>query len=192
MIRLFFCSSVFLCLVFAQGYADEHFPFLGEASKESVHIRAGANINFESLGKLNKGGQVVVTGRHYEWYKVQLPAAASAYVRADYVKDTGNTTGTIMTDKVNVRARSNSESSSLGQMNKGDLVKPKKCMRKSPPGMMTLPHRSKCLTGFKVRRPRFLAVGSPNAQAAAPWASSCRTMAGMTAKMINKMTSTIG
>jgi len=48
MIRLFFCSSVFLCLAFAQGYADEHFPFLGEASKESVHIRAGANINFES------------------------------------------------------------------------------------------------------------------------------------------------
>ena len=121
--KIILCSSVFLCLVFAQGYADEHFPFLGEASKESVHIRAGANINFESLGKLNKGGQVVVTGRHYEWYKVQLPAAASAYVRADYVKDTGNTTGTIMTDKVNVRARSNSESSSLGQMNKGDLVK---------------------------------------------------------------------
>ncbi len=123
MIRLFFCSSVFLRLAFAQGYADEYFPFLGEASKESVHIRAGANINFESLGKLSKGGQVVVTGRHYEWYKVQLPVTASAYIRADYVKDMGNATGTIITDKVNVRARANSESSPLGQMNKGDLVK---------------------------------------------------------------------
>ena len=123
MIRLFFCSSVFLCLAFAQGYADEHFPFLGEASKGSVHVRAGANINFESLGKLSKGDRVVVTGRHYEWYKVRLPAAASAYVRADYVKDMGNATGTIIADKVNIRARANSESSSLGQMNKGDLVK---------------------------------------------------------------------
>ncbi|MBI3315255.1 MAG: SH3 domain-containing protein [Candidatus Omnitrophica bacterium] len=121
--KIILCSSVFLCLAFAQGHADEHFPFLGEASRESVHIRAGANINFESLGKLNKGGQVVVTGRHYEWYEVQLPAAASAYVRADYVKDMGNATGTIMADKVNVRARADSESSSLGQMNKGDLVK---------------------------------------------------------------------
>ncbi len=116
------CSSVFLCLAFAQGHADEHFPFLGEASRDSVHVRAGANINFESLAKLNKGGQVVVTGRYYEWYKVQLPVTVSVYVRADYVKDMGNATGTIMTDKVNIRARANSESSSLGQMNKGDPV----------------------------------------------------------------------
>jgi uncharacterized protein YgiM (DUF1202 family) len=123
MIRLFLCSSVLLCLAFAQGYADEHFPFLGEASKESVHIRAGANINFESLGKLNKGGQVVVTGRHYEWYKVRLPVTISVYVRADYVKDMGNATGTVIADKVNVRARADSESSPLGQMNKGDPVK---------------------------------------------------------------------
>ena len=131
MIRLFFCSSLYLMLVLSTaGYADEHFPFLGEASKESVHIRAGANINFESLGKLKKGGQALVTGRHYEWYKVRLPAAASAYVRADYVKDMGNATGTIITDKVNVRARADSESSPLGQMNKGDLVK---LVERAPP-----------------------------------------------------------
>ena len=123
MIRLFFCSSLLALVLSTAGYADEHFPFLGEASKESVHVRAGANINFESLGKLSKGGQVVVTGRHYEWYKVELPVTASAYVRADYVKDMGNTAGTIIADKVNVRARANSESSSLGQMNKGDMVK---------------------------------------------------------------------
>ena len=41
------CSSVFLAFAFlTPGYADEHFPFLAEVSKESVNVRAGPNTNF--------------------------------------------------------------------------------------------------------------------------------------------------
>ncbi len=73
--------------------------------------------------KLGKASQVVVRGRDYEWYAVQLPAAAGVYIRADYVKDKGNSIGEITGDKVNVRARADSESSSLGQLEQGELVK---------------------------------------------------------------------
>ena len=117
------CSSVFLFWAFARGNADEHFPFLGETAKDAVHVRAGANTNFESLYKLGKGSQVMVTGRHYEWYAVQLPAAAGVYVRADYIKENGNNVGEITGDKVNIRAKANSDSSSLGQLERGELVK---------------------------------------------------------------------
>ncbi len=118
------CSFVFLVLILtAQGYADEHFPFLGEASKPAVHVRAGANTNFESVDKLTKGAEVVVLGRSYEWYQVQLPAGASAFIRADYLKIHDGSIGELIGDRVNVRARAASESSPLGQLKKGDLVK---------------------------------------------------------------------
>ena len=118
-----FCSSVFLLGIFTCVGAGEHFPFLGEASKGPVYVRAGANINFEALDKIPKGGRIMVMGRYYEWYKVQLPATTGVYIRADYVKETGNGGGEVIGDKVNVRARANSDSSSLGQLKKGDMVK---------------------------------------------------------------------
>ncbi len=119
------CSSVFLVIALnAQGYADEHFPFLGEVSRESVNIRAGANTNFEKLDKLAHGTQVVVVWHVYEWYKIQLPATSKAYIRADYLKlQDGSSIVQVIGDKVNVRARADSESASLGQMTKGRFVK---------------------------------------------------------------------
>ena len=67
------------------GFADEHFPFLAEVSKESVNVRAGPNTNFEKIDKLNKATQVVVLGRSYEWYKVQPLPTTKAYIRSDYL-----------------------------------------------------------------------------------------------------------
>ena len=81
------CSSVFLIFAFiAPGFADEHFPFLAEVSKESVNVRAGPNTNFEKVDKLTKGTQVVVLGHYYEWYKVQPLSTIKAYIRSDYLK----------------------------------------------------------------------------------------------------------
>lgn len=42
-------------------------------------------------------------------------------------------------------------------------------------GNITEPNISRCLSGFKVSRPRFLAVGSPKEYATAPWLTSCIT-----------------
>ncbi len=119
------CSSVFLVVVLmTPGIADEHFPFLGEVVKESVNVRAGANTNFEKIDKLGHGAQVVVLAHQYEWYKVQLPLTAKAYLRADYLQiNADGVTAQLIGDKVNVRALPNSESSSLGQLTKGVAVK---------------------------------------------------------------------
>ena len=123
--RLLICSSVFLLIaLITQGYADEHFPFLGEVSKESVNVRAGANTNFEKIDKLSRGAEVVVLAKNYEWYKVQLTTTAKAYVRADYLKMAdGGLIAELAGNKVNVRASANSEATSLGQLPKGTFVK---------------------------------------------------------------------
>lgn len=106
------------------GYANEQFPFLATVSKPSVNIRAGGNTNFERLAQLEKGDEIIVLGKVYDWYKIQLPATAKAYVRADYLKIGENpTTAELIGDNVNVRAAANSNSSSLAVLKKGDIVR---------------------------------------------------------------------
>ncbi len=105
------------------GNADEHFPFLGEIKKGSVNVRAGANTNFEAVDKLPQGAEVVVLAQNFEWYKIQIPLTASAYIRADYIKDHGSNVGEAIGDKVNVRCKPKSESSAVGQIMRGETVK---------------------------------------------------------------------
>ncbi|MBF0570370.1 MAG: SH3 domain-containing protein [Candidatus Omnitrophica bacterium] len=119
------CSSVFLIFAFiAPGFADEHFPFLAEVSKESVNVRSGPNTNFEKIDKLTKGVQVVVLGRSYEWYKIQLLSTTKSYIRSDYLKiKEGGDVAVVLGDNVNVRSSASSDAASLGEVKKGTLVK---------------------------------------------------------------------
>jgi SH3-like domain-containing protein len=123
--QIILCSSVFLAFVFiVPGFADEHFPFLAEVSKESVNVRAGPNTNFEKVDKLNKGAQVVVLGRSYEWYKVQVLPTTKEYIRSDYLNAVkGEGLAFVSGDNVNVRASASSDAASLGEVKKGTLVK---------------------------------------------------------------------
>ncbi len=118
------CSSVVLIFILSiKGYADEHFPFIAQVSKHSVNIRAGANTNFEILGKLAQGHEVVVVSKSFDWYKVQLPSSAKAYIRADYLKILQNSSAQLIGDKVHIRALPNSNSASLGMITQGTTVK---------------------------------------------------------------------
>lgn len=105
------------------AWAEDKFPALGEVSRGPVNVRAGANTNFEAVDKLSQGAEVVVLGKNYEWLKIQLPITAPVYVRADYVKEHDGLLGEMLGDKVNTRAKPNSESSTLGQLHKGEYVK---------------------------------------------------------------------
>src|ERR1700679_2858431 len=118
MIKYIICSSVFLIFAFiAPGFADEHFPFLAEVSKESVNVRAGPNTNFEKIDKLNKGTQVVVLGRSYEWLKVQPSPTTQEYIRSDYLKSKdGEDIAEVSGNNVNVRSSANSDAASLGEI----------------------------------------------------------------------------
>ena len=123
--NIFICSSVILITAFlTPGFADEQFPFLAEVSKESVNVRAGPSTNFEKIDKLSQGALVVVLGRSYEWLKVQPLATTSAFIRADYLGiSPGKEYATVLGNNVNIRASAKSEATSLGQVQKGKLVK---------------------------------------------------------------------
>ncbi len=112
-----------LVFVLEAGGTDEQFPFLGEISRGPVNVRAGANINFESIAKLVTGDEVVILGKNYEWCKVQLPLTVAVFIREDYIQAHEGLRGEIIGDRVNVRAKPNSESSPLGQMSKGDWIR---------------------------------------------------------------------
>lgn len=105
------------------GFGDEHFPLSGTVNHGPVNVRSGANTNFDIVTKLEQGAKIVLLGKSYEWYKIQLPALANAYVRADYIKEVGNHGGEIIGNKVNVRSKPDSNAAILGQLVRGDLVK---------------------------------------------------------------------
>ena len=105
-----------------QVSAGEHFPFLAKVTHTSVNVRAGSNTNFEKIDKLKQGDTVVALDKQFEWYKIQLPTTALAYVRADYLDQHEGHLAQIIGDKVHVRARPNAESSSLGLLTKGTVV----------------------------------------------------------------------
>lgn len=103
--------------------AEAGYPFLAVITRGPVNVRAGANTNFESIDKLNQGAQVVVLAKSYEWCKIQLPVTAAAFVRADYVQAMDRKTASISGSRVNIRAKPNSESSTIGQLAKGEMIK---------------------------------------------------------------------
>jgi len=123
--HIFICSSVFLIFAFiAPGFADEHFPFLAQVIKESVNVRAGPNTNFKKIDKLNRGVQVVVLGRSYEWYKIQPLSTTKAYIRSDYLSIIkGGSIAVVLGDNVNIRCSANTDAASLGEVKKGTLVR---------------------------------------------------------------------
>ena len=114
---------LFFCFSSRFGFAEERFPFLAEVSAPSVNIRAGEHLNFEKLGRLTKGQQVVVVGKNYSWYKIKLPANAKSYVSQEFVLQVDAQTGVIKSERVNIRAGAGANFTVLGQLKKGTTVK---------------------------------------------------------------------
>jgi hypothetical protein len=115
--------SLALCCLSLTGWTAERFPFLGEVTSDKVSIRAGYNVAFERLDIVPKGTNLVVLDKQYEWYKVQLPPSAKAYVRVDYVKLLNNKVGEITADRLNIRAGKGINYSPVGQLRKGTRVR---------------------------------------------------------------------
>ena len=111
---LSFCS---FCLTAVAE--QESFPFLAEVTADGVNVRAGQNANFERLCRLKKSDEVVVVGRDYNWYKIQLPSETEVYISDKYVRLLDYRQGELTVDHVNVRARSDVNATILGQLDKG-------------------------------------------------------------------------
>lgn len=107
----------------AFAYAEEKFPFLGEMKVDKVNVRAGQSLNFERVLQLNKGNEVIVVGREYDWYKIQLPLDSECYVHGKYLSVGFDNTGLITADHVNLRSGAGENFSPIGQANKETRVK---------------------------------------------------------------------
>lgn len=117
-------------LVPVPGFAaQESFPFLAQAINERVNVRAGQSQNFEKLCQLGKGEEVIVVGKDFSWYKVQLPSRTHVYLSDKYVRLAGSMEGEIVGDRVNVRSSAKVESTILGQLEKGSRIR---IIEKSP------------------------------------------------------------
>lgn len=103
-------------------FAQEENSFIGIVNTGDVNVRAGANINFEIITKLNRDELVEVLDKTFNWYKIKLPKDLSCFVGKDYVVSDDQNSGRITANSVNLRTRPNINSTILGQLNKDDKV----------------------------------------------------------------------
>jgi SH3-like domain-containing protein len=130
--------SILLCLIISIGprmnpvaAREESLPFLAETTSDEVNVRAGQSTSFERVDQLRKGEEVLVVGKEFSWYKIQLPASSHSYLNKQYVRLLGPSAGRgggqrqaggITADRVNIRAGADIHFSILGQLTKGEQI----------------------------------------------------------------------
>lgn len=75
----------FLGIPFSSSSTQEELPRAGFVKNDGANVRAGDNINFESLCRLEKNDPVKITGKRYSWFEIMLPEKAHLYIKSDYV-----------------------------------------------------------------------------------------------------------
>ena len=100
----------------------------GEITANSVNMRAGANMNYEILGKLRKGDKVSIVSTAFGWSEIELSGFCLGWIYKDYVstEDTPSkeerVIGVVTGNSVRVRARPGLRYTVLTKVNKGDKV----------------------------------------------------------------------
>lgn len=107
-------------------FAEEATYLIGSVKQDQVNVRAGANINFESICRLDKNDKVEIVSELYDWYRIRLPKDTLCYISANFIDSLPDSAlARVNADKVNVRSGSDLNSSVLGQLSTGATVKVK-------------------------------------------------------------------
>lgn len=99
-----------------------------EVTGNSVNIRAGANLNYEILGKLRKGSRIAILDSAYGWHEIVLPEDCVVWIYKDYVstRETPSAgkrvAGGVTGDSVRIRAKPGLRCTVLSKADKGDEV----------------------------------------------------------------------
>lgn len=120
-VKIFFVVSIsFLITSGSVSFSSEEgFPKIGFVKNNGANVRAGDNINFERLCKLEKGDPVKIVGKRYSWFRIKLPKTAHLYIKSDYVDlDPKSKIGVVNAMRVNLRVRPGTKYSTLGQVSK--------------------------------------------------------------------------
>ena len=100
----------------------------GEVTDNSVNIRAGANLNYEILGKLKKGVRIAILDSAYGWHEIVLPEDCVVWIYKDYVSTRvipsagKRAAGVVTGDSVRIRAKPGLKCTVLSKADKGDRV----------------------------------------------------------------------
>ena len=100
--------------------AETPVSFIVRVKSDRVYLRAGQNVNYETVALVNKGETLVVLSKSYGWLKVKLPPQAKAYLKAEYVTMVTPEIGEIKPDKLNVRCLPNTNATIIGQLAHGN------------------------------------------------------------------------
>jgi len=107
------------------GFADEtEIPKIGFVKNDGSNVRAGDNINFESLCSLDRLDPVKIIDKRYSWFKIALPKKAHIYISSDFVDVISEEmrTGQVNASRVNFRAGPGTKYSILGQASKSQEI----------------------------------------------------------------------
>ena len=125
--------KVALCIItailFLEGISfsneKEELPKIAFIRNDGANIRAGDNVNFESLCILEKDDPVKIVARRYSWFKIILPNKAHMYIKDSYVdlSPEEKTTGMVNAIHVNLRAGPDTKHSILAQASKPEILK---------------------------------------------------------------------
>ncbi len=122
----FFCDTLYANTDANATDAEEKLPRIGFIKNKVSNVRAGDNINYEILCKLEKGDPVKLIDKRYSWYKINLPREAYVYIKDDYVDlnyEKGKKIGEVNALRVNLRAGPGTKYSILGQVSKPESLR---------------------------------------------------------------------
>lgn len=114
-------------------------PFSGVVTGDRVNVRAGPSTNYEILCVLQRGDTVGVRDRRGDWYVIDPPRGAQAWMAAEYLDvagavpteeawkrasalERGALAAAVAASHLRVRARPLLRSSVIGRLDRGDRV----------------------------------------------------------------------
>jgi uncharacterized protein YraI len=101
------------------------FPYVGRVTGAAVNVRSGPDLNYYRVTKLDRGDQVVVYAREYNWLSIGAPKGTYSLIDRSYVDKSDDGKGTVNGENVWVRAGSdldNHRYAKQTKLNKGDTV----------------------------------------------------------------------
>jgi len=120
--------SIVMLLLFlpADSFSEEKENLLkvGFVRNNGANVRAGDNVNFETLCTLEKGDPVKIAGKRYSWFKIYLPGKAHVYIKGEYVDlaPEQNSIATVNAMRVNLRAGPDTKHSILAQASRPEKL----------------------------------------------------------------------
>jgi uncharacterized protein YgiM (DUF1202 family) len=122
MLKLRLPLAIGLLLTLTQPLSAESLAAVGKVTVSRLNVRAGGNMNYEVLLRLERGERVIITGEYGAWYSIVLPPQANCYISSKYLTATGNSMGVVNGNRVNVRGGPSTQYNRLGQVSEGDSL----------------------------------------------------------------------